>query len=146
LEKQEPLEPYIWHPELSMSASDHAKDNGPRGMTGHTGNDKSTLGERIKRYTDWAGCTENISYGSHTGLSVILSLFIDSGIKNRAHRTNMQMSNMKYMGYSTGPHSRFQIMTNMDYTSDKIPKEIEEEQLELMMNYKPADWNIMEQI
>ena len=89
---------------MAMSSSDHTLDNGPIGMTGHTGKDKSTLGNRISRYHKWYGCTENISYGSYTGLSTIISLYVDSGIKSRAHRTTMSMPNMMYNGIFTGPH------------------------------------------
>jgi uncharacterized protein YkwD len=90
-----------------MSASDHTLDNGPHGMTGHTGKDKSLLGDRISRYHKWFGTTENISYGSFTGLSTIISLFVDSGVKNRGHRTAMINEKMKFCGIYTGNHTKF---------------------------------------
>jgi uncharacterized protein YkwD len=42
-------------PSLSRAASDHVRDTGGRGLTGHRGSDGSSLSQRIERYGKWWG-------------------------------------------------------------------------------------------
>lgn len=59
-------------------------------MTGHAGTDGSKSSERVSRYGEWNGsCGENISYGCKTGESIVMQLFVDDGVANRGHRTNL---------------------------------------------------------
>jgi len=53
-----------WSVGLSKAAQDHVNDCGPSGLTGHVGNDNSTMKDRLERYGSWMGnIGENISYG-----------------------------------------------------------------------------------
>lgn len=64
LRTQKPLNPYAWDDGLTNAARDHADDIGPKGITGHTGSDGSSMTDRIERYGDWMGhIGENISFG-----------------------------------------------------------------------------------
>ena len=72
-----------------MAAKDLVKDHGPAGKTGHVGSDKSSVDSRIKRYGITGGVGENCSYGSKTGQDIIMGLFVDDGVKGRAHRVNL---------------------------------------------------------
>lgn len=53
-----------WSKGLECAARDHVKDTGPKGVTGHTGTDGSSMSDRIERYGEWdVTVGENISYG-----------------------------------------------------------------------------------
>ena len=70
---------------MALAARDHVKDTGPKGVTGHTGTDGSSMGDRIERYGEWnITIGENISYGQTTGEDGIFSFeFSDHSINNR---------------------------------------------------------------
>ena len=92
LQMQEPLEPLVWHPALSLSSRDHVTDIGPKGSTGHSGSDESIYMQRISRYVSVAitASGENIAYGKESGLSIVLALFVDEGsAPDRPQRANM---------------------------------------------------------
>jgi uncharacterized protein YkwD len=68
LKKQAKLPAYTLEDGLTAAASDHANDIGPKGITGHTGSDGSSMTDRIERYGEWMGhIGENISFGQSTG-------------------------------------------------------------------------------
>ena len=90
-----------------MSARDHTEDTGYKGKFGHIGFDGSCPQERMLRYAYSfnSGNAENLSYQSAGGgLEVILSLFVDDGLKDRGHRKNMQNPLLTYMGCFSGSH------------------------------------------
>ena len=64
MKKQPALPAYEWDEGLTSAARDHANDIGPKGITGHTGSDGSSMTDRIERYGEWMGhIGENISFG-----------------------------------------------------------------------------------
>ncbi|HRN53059.1 MAG TPA: hypothetical protein PK788_06150, partial [Gemmatimonadaceae bacterium] len=61
LRAQAPIAPLTWEDGLWRAAGDHVRDQGPRGSTGHSGNDGSSMGQRISRYGQWQStAAENI--------------------------------------------------------------------------------------
>lgn len=62
---------------LSKACADHINDLGPKGLTGHTGSDGSSVDQRIERYGEWGGkIGENISFGCKTGESSTKTIII----------------------------------------------------------------------
>jgi hypothetical protein len=111
-----PLQP---SPGLSRAAGDHVKDTGPKGLTGHTGSDRSTMDRRISRYGKWdKGAGENISYGYNTGRDIVIQLLIDDGVSNRGHRDNILNKNFQYTGAAIGDHSKYTSMCVIDYANE----------------------------
>lgn len=101
---------------LSYAAQAHVKDQGPTGLTGHSGSDKSTPRERIERFGEW-GVTmgENISYGFWEAKEIVMQLIIDDGVKNRGHRKNIYNGGYRVAGVGFGPHHSFSRMCVIDF-------------------------------
>ena len=101
-----------------MATKDHVDDTGPQGICEHEGTDGSAPDDRMKRYVHKFNTlnAENLAFEKNSqGLAVILSLFIDDGVKDRGHRVNMQNPSFVYMGSYTGPHKVYQGMTAINY-------------------------------
>jgi uncharacterized protein YkwD len=100
-------------------------------MVGHYGSDGSSPFQRIDRYGEAAGYqAENISYGPNTGTEIIMGLFIDDGVPDRGHRTNMLNSNFGQTGIAFCRHtSKFNFMTEITYTGRFTPNEKAEERI-----------------
>jgi hypothetical protein len=104
---------------LFLAAKDHADDTGPKGMTGHTGSDRSSMSQRINRYGTWAGgAGENISYGHNIGRNIVVQLLIDDGVSNRGHRNNILNRNFKYTGDAIGSHTQYTYLCVIDYANE----------------------------
>ena len=87
---QSPISPVFWSDELALAAQDHCRNNGPKGKVGHVGKDGSDVRERVSRYGTWShSLGENIAYGRATGADLMLQLYVDDGVTDRRHRTNM---------------------------------------------------------
>lgn len=101
---------------LTMAASDHQVDQAKTGRTGHIGNDKSGMRERIERHGKWlVRIAENISYGSNAARQIVIFLLIDDGVPNRGHRDNLLHPDFKSIGVSCGIHPRYETMCVMDF-------------------------------
>lgn len=108
LNKQKPLDKFIYDETLSKAAADHVNDLGPKGSTGHVGSDKSTPSSRVLRYGQWKDMVgENIDYGSEDGLDSLVSLIVDDGVPDRSHRHNIFEPKYKYIGISVGDHKEY---------------------------------------
>ncbi len=115
LKRQQPLP--ILHPSrgLTMAARDHVKDQSKTGKTGHTGNDRSGMRDRIERYGKWeVRIAENIAYGAKTARQIVIYLLIDDGVKSRGHRENFLNPDFKVVGVAAGSHPQYDIMSVMD--------------------------------
>lgn len=119
LKKQEPVLPELMFSELLESASkDHAQDIGPKGMTGHTGSDKSNFGKRIERYCKWGGAIyESIDYSrpGTSGEHIVAKLIVDDGVKSRNHRNAIFQSSYKFIGIAEAEHKEFGRVVVIDY-------------------------------
>ena len=108
--------PLAWSNELAHACLDHVKDTGPKGITGHTGADGSSMSDRIGRYCQAVGSSgENISYGCNTPREIVLQLIVDDGVESRGHRHNMFNPSWRSHGCNTGPHSVYGTMTCQDF-------------------------------
>ena len=116
LRAQRPLPPLTWADGLWRAAADHVRDQGPRGATGHTGNDGSSMGQRMSRYGTWQlTAAENIDYGSSNATDVLISLIVDDGVPARGHRSNIFDERLRVMGAACGEHRRYRVMCVIDY-------------------------------
>ncbi len=118
LQYTKPLPPLEWSEQLARAAADHAHDVGPKGLTGHTGSDGSSMAQRIERYCEWVGTIgENCDFGEKTAERVIAALVVDDGVPSRGHRKNIYSSEFKYVGIGTAPHKTYKRCTVFDYAS-----------------------------
>ena len=101
---------------LTLAARDHVRDQSKTGRTGHLGNDKSSMRDRIERYGKWnTRIAENIAYGGRSAQQIIIYLLIDDGIRDRGHRKNFLNPELKIVGVATGRHPEYEIMSVMDF-------------------------------
>lgn len=101
---------------LTLAARDYARYQAITGATGHTGSDKSTLGDRLNRYGKWdISAGENIDYGNGDARRIVTSLLIDDGVTSRRHRINLLNGNFKFVGVSVGAHKVYRHMCVMDF-------------------------------
>ena len=70
----------------------------------------------MDRYGSWArSAAENISYGSNTGMDIVMQLFIDDGVSTRGHRMNLFSSTSTVTGNFSGQHKNYGFMTCITY-------------------------------
>jgi uncharacterized protein YkwD len=99
---QQTLSPLIWSDELALAAQDHCRDTGSQGTTGHEGTDGSQSWDRIERYGQWAGSVaENVAYDTIDGSQMIMDLYVDAWVPNRAHRKNIVSAELRYTGIAS---------------------------------------------
>ncbi|HIK13657.1 MAG TPA: hypothetical protein IGS52_25925 [Oscillatoriaceae cyanobacterium M33_DOE_052] len=111
-----PLPPLQPSPGMSMAATDHVNDTGPKGISGHDGSDGSSSFERLDRYGDRSGYVgENISYGMNSPQDVAAQLIIDDGVPSRGHRENIFNPQYQFIGVDTGSHAQYQTMTVLNF-------------------------------
>ncbi|CAD8085449.1 unnamed protein product [Paramecium sonneborni] len=116
LQNQKPVGVLSWSKGLEFAARDHVKDTGPKGVTGHTGTDGSSMSDRVERYGEWnMTIGENISYGQQTGEDVIIQLIIDDGVSSRGHRKNCFKSEFGTVGIFDGDHKQFGTQCVFDF-------------------------------
>ena len=101
---------------LTLAARDQARDQAKTGATGHTGNDQSTVTERMNRYGKWdLAAGENIDYGNAQARRIVISLLIDDGVMSRGHRRNILDKAFNFIGVAVGPHPTYRSMCVLDF-------------------------------
>jgi uncharacterized protein YkwD len=123
LETAKPLAPLKVSKGLSLAAKDHAKDQGPKGATGHDGSDGSSPFARMNHYGKWFGSAgENISYGKNTGEEIVFQLLIDDGVQGRGHRKNIFSGAFNVTGVGFGSHRKYNYMCVIDFAGGYAEK------------------------
>ena len=91
LEDVKPIpEPLVFSEGLHGAARSHVLAQGPTGLLGHVGVDKSTPGQRMERFGKPGGLRgEVINYGEETPRMTVIQLVIDDGVPDRGHRKNI---------------------------------------------------------
>lgn len=119
LEAQPPLPPLADSPRLTLAAADHVADQGPRGLEGHGGSNRSTSATRIRRRGGArnAAVAEAITYGSANPAGVVRQLIIDDGVPQRGHRTLLFSPAYRSAGAACGLHARHTSMCVIDLSS-----------------------------
>ncbi|ACF11756.1 SCP-like extracellular [Chlorobaculum parvum NCIB 8327] len=126
LENTRPMRPLLPSKGLTLAARDLVQDQGLTRTTGHTGNDGSSMSDRIERYGQWDGCiAENLAYGFDDARQVIVGLLIDDGVLSRGHRKNMLNGTFSYVGVKIGPHRRFNTMCVMEFAAQYSLSEVQ---------------------
>ena len=109
---------------MALAAKAHVADIGPKGLLTHESSDGTETQKRCARHganEEYNG--ENMAFGDDTALDALLSLFIDDGVPDRGHRTNIFCPNYDVCGVFNGPHKEYQTMTCVDYGGgDQRPK------------------------
>ncbi|HWS87413.1 MAG TPA: CAP domain-containing protein [Pyrinomonadaceae bacterium] len=81
------------------------KDQMGTDTTGHKGRDGSFCEQRTQRFGAWQEpIGENLSYGSDTARERVLTLLIDDGFANRAHRKRLLDASFRVAGIACGDH------------------------------------------
>jgi uncharacterized protein YkwD len=64
---------------------------------------------RIERFGEWEDVlAENVHYGDQsniTGTNIVLDWIVDSGVKNRGHRSNIFSRDFHVIGVAVGQHN-----------------------------------------
>lgn len=116
LRRQAPVAPLAASTALTLSASDHVRDQGPDGAQGHVERDGSTPLDRVLRHGLRPYVVgEVIAYGPRTAEQVVRELVIDDGVADRGHRLAIFSSEYARAGAACGPHRRYRIMCVVDF-------------------------------
>jgi uncharacterized protein YkwD len=96
---------------MTKGAYDHVKYQGKRGLLGHDGRRGSQVTDRISKYGEWdILCGENIAYGPEDARSIVISLLIDDGVRDRGHRKSLLNNKFTRIGVSVGYHKKYDTM------------------------------------
>ena len=116
LKRAEPVPALSASRPLTLSARDHIRDLGPRGMTGHVGTDNSQPADRISRYgTPKSVSGEGITFGPVSARSIVIQLIVDDGVAGRDHRKNAFEPDYRLAGIAVGPHKTYEQMCVIDF-------------------------------
>lgn len=128
LRQQAPVTPLTYAKGLTLSARDHARDQGPIGAMGHIGTDGSKPHARIKLYCKLQKSAENLQFGNVAPRDIVKQLLIDDGVPNLGHRKNIFLAEVDRVGVAIGPHKNFGRMCVQNFASgynelaDKVAK------------------------
>jgi hypothetical protein len=105
LRSAKPLPPLSVSQGMCSGARELVKDQAGTETTGHKGRDGSFCEQRAKRFGSWAApIGENLSYGDDDARERVVTLLIDDGFANRAHRKRIFEPAFKVAGVACGEH------------------------------------------
>jgi uncharacterized protein YkwD len=103
---------------MSQAAKSHTHDCSSHNKTGHDGSDGSRFWNRVNRYgkIDLAqnGGGECLSYGSNTGVDIVIQLLVDDGVESRGHRKILLNPNSSKIGVGYDTHPTWNYMCTVD--------------------------------
>ena len=109
------LHPLIWDDTLARAARTHSRDLAVNNMTGHTGSDGSSVGDRIRRagVSDFSGWSENITFRSLTPAAAV-----ESWMNSDGHRANILRDDSTHLGVGLYhlPGSQWETYTTQKFT------------------------------
>ena len=118
LRSVQPVNPLSLSQGMSKAAADHVKDESRTGKTAHRGSDGSQPWDRVNRYGTWSGKVgEIIGYGDEMARESVISLIVDDGVYDRAHRANIFRSEFRIVGISCGTHPKWRTVCVTDFAS-----------------------------
>jgi len=104
---------------LAKAAFYLADDQKKYGGIGHISRNGMTPQNRIEKYGVWDICAaEDITYGSFEAKQIVITLLIDDGVPDRAHRKNILNPEFRFAGVSFGGHPTYQSIGVIDYAGD----------------------------
>ena len=92
---------------LLLAAQDHAKDITQNGVLGHTGSNKSSPVDRVKKYAPLPRVAEVVTYGFTTADMILASFIVDQDTPNRAHREILLNSTYTMVGIAMATHKKY---------------------------------------
>lgn len=118
LRRQHPLPPLTRDRALELAASDHVREQGQAGLTGHIGRDGSDVSSRAARHGGrFRAIGENIGYGPDNAVAVVREFIIDDGVADRGHRRNIFAPFFARSGVACGPHRSYGTMCVVTFAS-----------------------------
>lgn len=107
LSKEKSLSALNMQGALLLAAQDHAADISKNNVVGHTGSDKSTPSQRVKKYAPLASVAEVITYGYTTADMIIASFIVDQDTPNRGHREILLSEKYTMVGIAIAKHKTY---------------------------------------
>ena len=118
-----PAPPLACDPRLAAAAQTHAADQGPRGLTGHTGSDGSTPMARMQRAGLFAMIVaEEISVEETTGAGAVRRLAIDATSPLKLHLKDLLNPSFAFVGIACGPNAAYRVMCVIDLASRPVAR------------------------
>ncbi|KDO35524.1 hypothetical protein SPRG_00370 [Saprolegnia parasitica CBS 223.65] len=117
LKQQTALPPLMLDGNLSKAAQDHAADLGDHGTVSHTGQDGSSMVQRLDRYGEWKGSVgELLAFGLSKPRNIVLQLLIDDGVPSRDDRTSLLDAKFTTLGVGTSVHKFQKSVCVLDFS------------------------------
>ncbi|OQS00341.1 hypothetical protein THRCLA_06000 [Thraustotheca clavata] len=105
LKQESPIHELALIDNLSKAAQDHANDLGENGTVSHTGQDGSSMVQRLDRYGEWKGSVgELLAFGLTKPRNIVLQLLIDDGVPTRDDRLSLLDNKFTTIGIGVNQH------------------------------------------
>jgi uncharacterized protein YkwD len=103
LQNQKPLQKLEVSYSLMAMARDYSLEAGKKGWTNHV-----RTSARFKKFApEFETNGENLQFGSHDAVSVVMDLLIDLNVRDLGHRKNILDPDFTHIGVAFGDHRSF---------------------------------------